>query len=66
MGGDSGSTAINRKGKKEGRKAPSFTSSNKLLEMAEVPGLGYGHEIQAWDNRIFPFTSSFTQLIQNK
>lgn len=47
MGGDSGSTAINRKGKKEGRKTPSFIRSNKLLEMAEVPGSGYGHEIQA-------------------
>lgn len=36
MGGDPDSAAINRKGKKEERKTPSFSSSNKLLEMAEV------------------------------
>lgn len=36
MGGDPDSTAINRKGKKEGRKAPSFSRSNKLLEMAQL------------------------------
>lgn len=53
-----------QEGKKGGRKT-SFIRSNKLLKMAEVHGLGYGHEILAWDNiRTFPFSSSFTQLFQ--
>lgn len=39
MGGDSGSTAINRKGKKGRRKTPSFIRSNKLLKW----------QFMAWD-----------------